>query len=106
MKCFVNWIPLRICVRSRNTQPYRKELDFENFTSASAMNAPFRDYKKFSKVSSLLNFLKNRAIEREKRAIELTFENVYQRLDDERAHSWLFGCATALATPKPLPILN
>jgi len=24
MKCFVNWIPLRICVRSRNTQPHLK----------------------------------------------------------------------------------
>jgi len=22
MKCYVNWIPLRICIRSRNTQPY------------------------------------------------------------------------------------
>jgi len=24
MKCVVNWIPLRICVRSRNTQPHLK----------------------------------------------------------------------------------
>jgi len=24
MICVVNWIPLRICVRSRNTQPHRK----------------------------------------------------------------------------------
>jgi len=24
MKCIVNWIPLRICVRSRNTQPHLK----------------------------------------------------------------------------------
>ena len=26
MKCVVHWIPLRICVRSRNTQPHLNEL--------------------------------------------------------------------------------
>jgi hypothetical protein len=29
MKCLVNWIPLRICVRSRNTQPHLSELSSE-----------------------------------------------------------------------------
>jgi len=26
MKCVVNWIPLRICVRSRNTPPHLKSV--------------------------------------------------------------------------------
>jgi len=59
MKCFVKWIPLRICVRSRNTQPYLKfskasssrcsELALENF-HVNKDAATFLCRSKFSKV--------------------------------------------------------
>jgi len=59
MKCFVEWIPLNICVRSRNTQPYLKfskasssrcsELALENFNVHNDA-ATFLCRSKFSKV--------------------------------------------------------
>jgi len=43
MKCIVNWIPLRIRVRSRNTQPHLKMIPFSQL-----------DHEKLLKLQSML----------------------------------------------------